>query len=104
MKTFREFWPFYLSQHRNPVCRWLHFTGTTVGILFVIAAVQWQQLSFIIAALVAGYGFAWVGHFAFERNKPATFRFPIKSFLCDLLMYGLMWKGLFRRNSEDRLI
>ncbi len=86
-KTLAEFYPFYLSQHENTVCRRLHFVGTTL-LIFLMAYVcftgEWQKLIFLP---VIGYGFAWIGHFFYEKNKPATFTYPIYSFLSDWIMY-----------------
>lgn len=83
-----EFWPFYVSEHLNPVNRKLHFVGTTLALLCLAGgAFFWKWL--FLAAPVFGYGFAWVGHFGFERNRPATFRYPVYSFLADFRMYWL---------------
>src|SRR5438309_602293 len=80
MKTFAEFWPFYLREHRNPLTRALHFTGTSLSILLVLSALALRRPLFIVAALLCGYAFAWVGHFFVEHNKPATFTHPLWSF------------------------
>ena len=69
-QTFEEFWPFYVSQHLDPTCRTLHFVGTTLA-MACVAATPWVPPA-ILAAPVFGYGFAWVGHFVFEKNKPAS--------------------------------
>lgn len=68
--TFEEFWPYYVSQHLDPTCRKLHFVGTTLALACVAAAPLVPQA--LLAAPVFGYGFAWVGHFKFEKNKPAS--------------------------------
>ena len=91
--TLDEFWPFYVSQHLNPVNRDLHFAGTTLGLLALAAALAAGRPAWLAAALVAGYGPAWIGHFFFEKNRPATFEHPLLSFRADLRMYALMWRG-----------
>jgi len=75
-RNFSDFYPFYLSEHANRTSRRLHFAGTTVALVLLIAAIATQKWWLAAAALVQGYAFAWVGHFFFERNKPATFRYP----------------------------
>jgi hypothetical protein len=85
--TFREFYPFYLSEHRNPTCRRLHFVGTTLVLVLVATAIVTRNAWWLLAVPVAGYGFAWVGHFAFEKNRPATFTYPAWSFMGDWVMY-----------------
>ena len=93
--TFREFYPFYLSEHRNPVCRRLHFTGSwlALGSLAAGLLIDWR---FLFAALLFGYGFAWAGHFFFEKNKPATFRYPFYSFAGDWVMFWEILNGKIR--------
>jgi hypothetical protein len=94
--TFREFYPFYLNEHTNPVCRRLHFVGSALIIALIIyaaASAQWSLLWFIP---VIGYGFAWVGHFFFEHNRPATFKYPFYSLLGDWVMFRDMLIGRVR--------
>jgi hypothetical protein len=91
--SFREFYPFYLSEHAHPMCRRLHFAGSLLAIGCVIAA---QNVLWLVAAAVAGYGFAWAGHFFFERNRPATFTHPIYSFMGDWVMFRDMLTGRIR--------
>jgi hypothetical protein len=101
--SYEEFWPFYVSQHLHPVCRALHFVGTTCVLASVAAAVL-RSPWWLLAAPLAGYGFAWVGHFFFERNKPATFTYPLWSLRGDFRMYRLTLLGRMppelRRASE----
>lgn len=85
-KTLREFWPYYLSEHRSRLNRALHFVGSLGGIAFLVAAFVLPNYWLILAGLVNGYAFAWVGHFVVEKNRPATFKYPLKSFLCDWYM------------------
>lgn len=85
--SFREFYPFYLNEHRNRICRRLHFTGSSLAIGFVVLAIQRGSPAWLIAALLSGYTFAWIGHFFFEKNRPATFRYPLYSFAGDWVMF-----------------
>ncbi len=71
----------------------MHFAGTTLGFLFLARAVASGRPVFVLWGLVAAYGLAWVGHLFIEKNRPATFQYPFWSFLGDLKMYGLMWRG-----------
>jgi hypothetical protein len=89
IRTFREFWPFYVGEHRNPVNRALHFVGSTLVIVLVTAAVMTGDLELLVLAPIVGYGFAWVGHFRFEKNRPATFTYPAYSLAADYVMW---WK------------
>lgn len=91
--TFREFYPFYLSEHRNPTCRKLHFAGSTLVIAVLVAAAVTGNPWLLLLAPVAGYGFAWVGHFAFEKNRPATFKYPAWSLAGDWVMYWQLLTG-----------
>ena len=87
IKTFREFYIFYLSEHSNKTCRLLHFIGTTLVFLFAFLAVYLNKPVLWIFVPIAGYGFAWVGHLIFEKNKPATFKYPLWSLKSDFKMY-----------------
>ena len=91
--SFREFYPFYLSEHRNRICRRLHFTGSTL-VLITLAwlAVSGHWTLWWLLPLF-GYGCAWVGHFFFEKNRPATFSHPLYSFAGDWVMYAAMLRG-----------
>ena len=99
LASYEEFWPFYVSQHRDPTCRRLHFVGTTLVLASFVAGVLVSPL-FFLAAPLAGYGFAWVGHFAFEKNRPATFTYPLWSLRGDFRMYRLMWLGRMEPEVE----
>ncbi|NOT89015.1 MAG: DUF962 domain-containing protein [Lysobacter sp.] len=85
--SFREFYPFYLGEHRNTVCRRLHFVGTSGALGCILAAIVHDNAWWLLGALVCGYAFAWVGHFFFEKNRPATFKYPFYSFAGDWVMY-----------------
>ncbi len=91
--SFREFYPFYLSEHRNTISRRLHFIGSCGVLLLVASAVLHGQPLLLLAALACGYGFAWVGHFFFEKNRPATFRHPLYSFIGDWVMFADILRG-----------
>lgn len=93
LRTFADFYPFYLGEHRDSTCRRMHFAGTTLGILCLAMLLATGNGWWFLAGLVAGYGFAWVGHFAFEKNKPASFRRPLYSFMGDCRLYRDMWTG-----------
>ncbi|MFL6624348.1 MAG: Mpo1-like protein [Sulfurifustis sp.] len=88
-----EFYPFYLSQHASRINRRLHFIGTLCVIALVVLAVVAQNYWLLLVLPFAGYGFAWVGHFGFEKNKPATFEYPFYSLACDFVMFRDMLIG-----------
>ena len=94
--SFREFYPFYLGEHHNRTCRRLHFVGTSVAIFFIVTAIVDDDLRWLIAALVSGYAFAWIGHFFFEKNRPATFKHPFYSFAGDWVMFKDILIGRIR--------
>lgn len=91
--TFEEFWPHYVHAHRNPINRMCHYVGTTAAIGSVATAAMTFNPLWLLAAPVAGYGPAWFGHFVFEKNRPATFRNPIRSLRGDFKMYLLALRG-----------
>lgn len=86
-QSFAEFYPFYLSQHKNSTCRRLHFIGSLLilFVLFYILITGYWKFAWLLPLL--GYGFAWVGHFFFEKNKPTTFQYPFYSLLGDWVMF-----------------
>jgi hypothetical protein len=86
-KTFKDFYPFYLSQHVNTVCRRMHFVGSSLILGIILAVLTTGQYVWLWAVPLAGYGFAWIGHFVFEKNRPATFTYPIYSLMGDWVMY-----------------
>jgi hypothetical protein len=90
--SYEEFWPFYLREHSARVTRVLHFTGTTLALGAIIAGILVNPL-WLVAALPAGYLFAWAGHLFFERNRPATFSYPLWSLRADFRMWSYMWRG-----------
>lgn len=94
--SFREFYPFYLSEHSEPVCRRLHVFGTTVAILLLIGAIVSRHWALLWLVPVAGYAFAWIGHYFFEGNHPATFKHPLYSFMGDFYMLRDVITGRIR--------
>jgi hypothetical protein len=90
--TFAEFWPFYVREHSLPACRALHFVGSSLSIGVIVAAIVYSPW-LPLAAPVVGYGFAWVGHFFIEKNKPASFKYPLWSFIADWKMWAMMLVG-----------
>lgn len=91
--SFSEFYPYYLEEHANRTCRRLHFVGTSLVIGLVLAAILYQAWALLLLVPLAGYGFAWAGHFFFERNRPATFKNPWYSLAGDFVMYRDMLTG-----------
>ncbi|MCE5233022.1 MAG: DUF962 domain-containing protein [Mizugakiibacter sp.] len=91
--SFREFYPYYLSEHANRTCRRLHFAGSCVVLAVVALAALRGDARWLLLAPLAGYGFAWVGHFAFEKNRPATFRHPLWSLAGDWVMFWQILRG-----------
>ncbi|KZX76014.1 hypothetical protein A3715_32205 [Oleiphilus sp. HI0009] len=85
--SFSEFYPYYLSEHANQTCRRLHFVGSSLVILTLAWIILNSAWSALILLPLIGYGFAWVGHFFFEKNKPATFKYPLYSFIGDWVMF-----------------
>jgi hypothetical protein len=92
-RSFSEFYPHYLGEHRNPTCRRLHFVGTAFLLAILVGAMITRRWWLLALLPVVGYGFAWVGHFAFEHNRPATFRHPWYSLAGDFMMFRDMLAG-----------
>jgi hypothetical protein len=91
--SFQEFYPDYLAEHRDPVCRRLHFTGSALVLATLLAAAATRDWRWLIVAPIVGYGFAWIGHFFFEHNRPATFHSPLYSLAADWVMFKEMLTG-----------
>lgn len=92
-QTLKEFYPFYLTEHRNFTSRILHFIGTGLVVLSVFTGILFHEWRFIMATPFLGYGFAWIGHFFFEKNKPATFQYPLFSLASDFLLFWDLLTG-----------
>lgn len=88
-----EFYPYYLEEHQNTTCRILHFIGTGLIFLILGAGLITGKYFILFSIPVVGYGFAWVGHFFFEKNKPATFQYPMYSLASDFIMFFDLLKG-----------
>lgn len=93
-RTFADFYPFYLDEHKNRVSRRLHFVGTSIAAVLLVTMLLTQSWWLLLVALIQGYAFAWVGHFFFEHNKPATFKYPGYSLMGDWRMW---WEILTRQ-------
>lgn len=93
LNSFEEFWPFYVREHANPTNRKLHFIGSTLGLICLALAFLVASLWLLPTGLALGYGFAWTGHFFVERNKPASFKYPLWSFRADWKMWFLILTG-----------
>lgn len=91
--SFAEFYPFYLQEHSNRTCRRLHFAGSALVLLTAAYALLSGSLGLLFLLPVLGYGFAWVGHFGFEKNRPATFKYPLYSLMGDWVMFKDMLTG-----------
>jgi hypothetical protein len=94
--SFREFYPYYLGEHSDRTCRRLHFVGTSFGLAQAGAAVLLREPLLGLSALVTAYGCAWVGHYVFEKNRPATFRHPLYSLVGDFAMLRDFLAGRIR--------
>jgi hypothetical protein len=93
---FADFYPFYLAEHDHRICRRLHFIGSTLVLACLALTATTGNPWWLLGAPLCGYGFAWIGHFVFEHNKPATFTHPFYSLLGDWVMYGQMLRGRLR--------
>lgn len=91
--SFRDFYPFYLSEHANRVSRRLHFIGSCGVLVLIAVAILQGNAWWLLAALACGYGFAWIGHFFFEKNRPATFQHPLYSLMGDWVMFWQILTG-----------
>ncbi|MBU1254741.1 MAG: DUF962 domain-containing protein [Alphaproteobacteria bacterium] len=92
--SFAEFWPYYLREHSRPRTRMLHYIGTTLVVALAIAALLSGRWLLLLALPLAGYFFAWIAHFTVEKNRPATFTYPLWSLAADFKMW---WLGLTGR-------
>ena len=99
-KSFEEFWPYYVAEHSKPETRALHAIGTTAGLACAAALIAKRKWKLLPLALIPGYGTAWLAHFLVEKNKPATFDYPLWSFLGDYKMIGMMIAGKMDQEVE----
>ena len=96
-----SFYDFYLDEHQSMACRRLHFAGSSFGLIGLAKSVKNRSAKPLLKGIAAGYACAWVGHFFFEKNKPASFKFPLKSFASDFRMYADVLRGnLSLRNRK----
>ena len=100
MKTFAEFWPFYVREHSRAGTRALHAAGTAAGTALLVGLLATGRWRWLPLALVPGYAAAWAGHFFVEHNRPATFKHPLWSFAADYKMVWMMLTGRMSREVE----
>jgi len=100
-QSLAEFYPYYLTEHSDPRCRALHYVGSTLVIILLLSGFSTGQYSLLWLMPVTGYGLAWFGHFFFEKNKPATFEYPLYSFLSDWIMLKDFLTGRFRTGFPE---
>jgi len=100
IKTFEEFWPFYVREHSRKATRLFHFVGTTAAGATVLAAIALKKPALVPLALVMGYGPAWVSHFFIEKNRPASFKYPAWSFAADWVMWSKILTGTMDAEVE----
>jgi hypothetical protein len=86
-QSLKAFYPYYLSEHKNLTCRRLHFCGSLLVLIVFVVSLVTANYIWLWSLPIIGYGFAWIGHFFFEKNRPATFTYPLYSFLCDWIMF-----------------
>jgi hypothetical protein len=98
--SFTEFYPFYLGEHQKTICRVLHFCGTSIALALLVFAIMTSSWWLIAVAVVQGYTWAWVGHFGFEKNKPASFKQPIYSFMGDWVMWFQLLTGKLKFSTR----
>jgi len=91
--NYKDFWPHYLREHALPANRALHYIGSTLVLMVLVLGITYEQFIWLWLMPVVGYGFAWFGHFKLERNKPATFQYPLWSLISDFRMYFLWLSG-----------
>jgi hypothetical protein len=99
-RTFADFWPFYLREHSKPATRALHYAGTSLVVAIAIFAAAAGRWWWLLALPVAGYAFAWVAHFTVEKNRPATFTYPLWSLAADFRMWWLWLTGRLGRHLD----
>lgn len=100
ISSYAEFWPLYLREHAKPVTRAWHYFGTTLALASLVALMVTGQWYWLVGALLIGYGPAWIGHFFVEKNKPASFKYPVWSFVSDFRMYFTFLSGGIGRELE----
>ena len=94
--SFSEFYPYYLSEHGDKLNRRLHFTGLLTALLILVVSIITKKWLLLLLVPVFGYGFSWIGHYFFEKNKPATFKYPLYSIMGDIVMFKDIMIGKIR--------
>ena len=100
IETYAEFWDFYVAEHSQPATRLLHFVGTSLGLVVLVWVIRTGNWLYLPVCFVVGYAFAWFSHFVIEKNKPATFKYPLWSFISDYKMMFYMLTGRMNREVE----
>lgn len=105
IQNYHEFYRFYLTEHRNVMSRRLHVVGSSIGLYCVTKAIRYKKAKYVLYGLVAGYACAWMGHFVFEKNKPASFKQPLYSFISDWRMFADVLRGnlSLQDRSKDKI-
>jgi hypothetical protein len=101
LQNYHEFYRFYLTEHRNITSRRLHVFGSSVGVYFFTQAIRQRKAKYLVYGLLSGYACAWVGHFMFEKNKPASFKQPLYSFISDWRMLSDVLRGNLSLNDRS---
>lgn len=99
--SLKDFYPYYLTEHSDTTCRTLHYIGTSLLLVVVAFAIYFGNAKILFLLPVVGYGFAWVGHFVFEKNKPATFQYPFYSLASDFIMFYHFLTGQINQKLAD---
>jgi hypothetical protein len=100
IQNFKEFWPYYVREHSQPGTRIMHYIGTMAAMALLVWLVARGRWYLFPMAFIPGYGCAWFGHFAIEKNRPATFQYPLWSFIADYKMFGMMLLGRMKGELE----
>ncbi|MEZ4219579.1 MAG: DUF962 domain-containing protein [Polyangiaceae bacterium] len=103
IENFDEFWPFYVCEHKNKLTRQFHFVGTSLALSALVGGAFTRHKWLLAAAPVLGYGPAWFSHFVIEKNRPATFKYPLWSLMADFVMWGKMLAGTMDGEVEQIL-
>ena len=101
IKDYNEFYRFYLTEHRSIASRRLHVAGSTLGLYFWSKAIRQRKAKYLAYGLLSGYACAWIGHFVFEKNKPASFKQPLYSFISDWRMFSDVVRGNLSLTNHD---